>query len=174
MKRWHIGKTGFYWITAHLDADVLHSVRKVVAGFTGWNIIFQHIMWLERTLDLPISASVVDGQLLCDALLRFKSIPVHLWLLQRAHLLLFAPNTIQDIGHACRPLHAANTKGCTIWGHFKLHIRASTPGVLDKKCVCFWRNLRLAHQTQLITEKWKNMGRNNELWVSTAVLSACM
>lgn len=53
----------------------------------------------------------MDRQLFCDALLGFKSVPVHLRLLQRAHLLFLSPDTTQDVRHACWPFGAANTTG---------------------------------------------------------------
>ena len=62
----------------------------------------------------PLSASVVDGQLLSDALLGFKSVPVHLRLFQRAHLLFLSSDTVQDARHACRPFGTTNTRGGVI------------------------------------------------------------
>lgn len=63
---------------------------------------------------VPFFASVVDGQLLGDALFRLEGVPVHLRLLQRAHLGLLAPDPVQDARHACRALGTANTSSIHI------------------------------------------------------------
>lgn len=68
----------------------------------------------SKELFLPLSASVVDGQLFRDALLRFKSVPVHLGLLQRAHLLFLSPDATQDARHARWPFAAANTTEASV------------------------------------------------------------
>lgn len=58
----------------------------------------------------PLFSSVVDGQLVCDALLTFEGVPVHLGLLQRAHLLLLPSDTTQDAGHSCWTLHTGTRR----------------------------------------------------------------
>lgn len=63
---------------------------------------------------LPVFPSVVDCQLLHNALLLLEVLPVQLGLLQCAHLLLFGADLPQEAADTARPLHPAGDKEQTV------------------------------------------------------------
>lgn len=57
-------------------------------------------------VDSPLFASIMNGQLFGDALLRFERVPVQLGLLQSAHFRLLCSKAAQDAAHPCWSLCA--------------------------------------------------------------------
>lgn len=107
---------GSRWSGGTLVSRFLRSQSNPVT--VKWAVVWLLVQWLKFYIFFPLtqlqsdssdslspfSSSVVDGQLLGDPLLWFKSVPVHLWLLQCAHLLFFPSNTTQEAAHTCRTL----------------------------------------------------------------------